>query len=494
MNYNIINMIIKNFSINIFSYIIFFKIVNDESINKTKKIIILITSIILTIIYIGVREYINSIFWVIFSYFYQLIILKNLVENKSYSIFIANLIANAIEYVIFTISSIIEFIPKNIFNITHASNIDFLLIILINGLILKTILNLKRIKKGFAFLKNKITNDFWEVIIINISSSVILAYTLFKDSNGENLKQTLPTFLILSISMITMIQKTLTLYYKQKQMIKTLKEYEDDIKTKDEQIQKLSEEKFKISKLNHEFYNRQKALELKVEELVSNANLNMETAGEISVVEKINKLSKEYSNKLETIKNLDKLPTTEIEEIDDMFKYMQSECKKNNIDFKLQINGNIHHMVNNIIPQDKLVTLIGDHLRDAIIAITSSENTYKSIVAILGIKDGCYEFCVNDTGREFEIETLLKLGLEPVTTYENAGGSGLGFMTTFETLKETKASLIIEEKHKITDNDYTKAVIIRFDKKNEYKIISYRVDEIKKKLKVINNIVSKIVE
>ena len=58
------------------------------------------------------------------------------------------------------------------------------------------------------------------------------------------------------------------------------------------------------------------------------------------------------------------------------------------------------------------------------------------------------------------------------------GGTGIGFMTTFETLKECKASLIIEEYNK---QEYTKAVIIKFDDKNEYRIHSYRVEEIKNK-------------
>ena len=50
-----------------------------------------------------------------------------------------------------------------------------------------------------------------------------------------------------------------------------------------------------------------------------------------------------------------------------------------------------------------------------------------------------------DTGVDFEIDTLVKLGLEAVTTNEDRGGTGTGFMTTFETMKETKASLIITE-------------------------------------------------
>lgn len=220
-------------------------------------------------------------------------------------------------------------------------------------------------------------------------------------------------------------------------------------------------------------------MQLKVDNLLS--NMNTEMANEISVIDQINNLSKEYSNKLEEIKHIEKLPTTEIEEIDDMFKYMQSECIKNNIDFKLQINGNIRHLVNKIIPQEKLVTLIGDHIRDAIIAVNHSQNKFRSIVTVLEEKDKIYELRISDTGIEFEPKTLLKLGLEPATTHKEEGGTGIGFITTFETLKETKGTLIIEEKHPMKENDFTKTLIFRFDGKAEYKILTYRPEKIKDK-------------
>ena len=53
-------------------------------------------------------------------------------------------------------------------------------------------------------------------------------------------------------------------------------------------------------------------------------------------------------------------------------------------------------------------------------------------------------------------------------------------MTTFETLSKTKGSLIIEEKYPMINVDYTKVIKIRFDNKNEYRINSYRAEEIKK--------------
>lgn len=329
------------------------------------------------------------------------------------------------------------------------------------------------------FLRDTKSQEYVEIIAINISIAVIFVYTLFGNYYGNLTRHILISFIILGTIMFVMIQKTLVLYYKQKLLEKTMADYENEIKQKDEKIKVLSEEKFKISKINHEFYNRQKALEMTVNDFINNTN--MEVGRELAITNKINSLSKEYSNKMNSIKQVEKLPLTGIEEIDEMFKYMQSECIKNNIDFKLKIEGNVYPLVNNIIEKDRLVTLIGDHLKDAIIAINFSRNKFKSIIAILGIKNNCYEFCICDTGIEFQIETLLKLGLEPVTTHKETGGTGIGFISTFETLKKCNASLIIDEKHEESNNDYTKSVTIKFDGKSQYIIKSYRADKIKDK-------------
>ena len=162
---------------------------------------------------------------------------------------------------------------------------------------------------------------------------------------------------------------------------------------------------------------------------------------------------------------------------------MSNEAIKNNIKFNLKIHENIQYMIENIIDQSKLETLLGDHIKDAIIAINSSENTYKELLVEIGEIENCYQVCIYDTGIEFEISTLLNLGLKAITTHKLTGGSGIGFMTTFETLKATKASLIIEERHPIDDKDYTKAVRIKFDGKHEYRICSYRSKEIQNKKK-----------
>ena len=153
---------------------------------------------------------------------------------------------------------------------------------------------------------------------------------------------------------------------------------------------------------------------------------------------------------------------------------MQSECIKNEIEFELQINGNIHQMVNNYIPKEKLEILIADHIKNAIIAIIHSKNKYKNILVRIGKIDGYFSLYIYDTGKEFEKETLQKIEKEPITTHKDEGGSGMGFMNTFDTLKEYKASLIIEEIGKPREDNYTKIVKIKFNNKNEFKIDSYR--------------------
>ena len=67
---------------------------------------------------------------------------------------------------------------------------------------------------------------------------------------------------------------------------------------------------------------------------------------------------------------------------------------------------------------------------------------------------------------------------KPSTTHADEGGTGMGFMNTFDTLKKYKASMEIREIGKPSKDNYTKIIIIKFDQKNEFKISSYRQQEI----------------
>ena len=169
---------------------------------------------------------------------------------------------------------------------------------------------------------------------------------------------------------------------------------------------------------------------------------------------------------------MQELDKTNIVQIDDMLKFMQSECIKNDIEFRLQIYGNIYHIINNIITKDQLEILIADHVKDAIIAIKHTDNINKSILVKLGKIEGCYGLYIYDSGVEFKKEILENLGKKPSTAYQEEGGTGMGFMNTFDTLKGCNGSLIIKELGKLSKDNYTKIIMIKFDGKNEFKVVN----------------------
>ena len=469
---------IKLLAMNWYMYICFARIMNIKKDSMKNIATILVFNFILSLISIYIKNNIDFSLSILALVILYNILLAIITKMKLGCSLIIGIISYAICMCCFGLSVFISFLPYKLLSIISLEQNDYvnlLIILVIQFALIHGFFKIKRFKSGLNSLSSKLNNEFADIIMTSISTIIILLYCLNGSYYEEIRKNLFISFLVLIFTMVITIQCTLTMYYKQKLLKETMNDYERELVEKDKEIERLKAEKFNISKITHEFYNRKKALEMSVKDNLS----NMETAEELGALDRIQDLTKEYSQKLEAMKSLPTLPLTEIPEIDDMFKYMQTECDKNKIEFRLKIVGDMFYLVNHIISKNKLATMIGDHIRDAIIAINFSKATDREIFVILGIKDKKYELCIYDTGIEFEIDTLLKLGLEQITTHKDTGGGGIGFITTFETLSETKASLIIKELSSSKEKHYTKAVIIRFDNKHQYKICSYRAKEIK---------------
>ena len=256
---------------------------------------------------------------------------------------------------------------------------------------------------------------------------------------------------------------------------RTVELQSQQLKEKDEIITNLNQELSNVLEINHKYNKRLSAMEKAIGNFGDKLSFNEEFAKEYSdILDSLKDLSKEYKQEFE---NYNILPKTNIFSIDNILDYMKTEAIRNNIEFDLEINENINELIEKHISKNKLETLLGDHIADAITAINSSDNHSRKIKVIISKSEELYKISVLDTGIEFEIETLLKLGLERITTHRDSGGTGIGFMTTFETLKECKASLVIEEYN--NEKDYTKSVNVIFDGKSEYNINSYRAEKIK---------------
>ena len=346
--------------------------------------------------------------------------------------------------------------------------INLCIIMILHIIILSSLFKIKKLKYGISFLKRDIQNESIDILILNISVAILFSTIIMVNSQILTSMDVALGIFIFSVIMFITIQKSLQLYYKQKLLIKELQETKEELANKEKEIEKLEAENLKISKNNHTIVHKQKSLEYKLKEIINKTEISNEEVGELT--DRIDKIRKDIYKEKEMVE----LSKTGISQIDDMLEYMQSECNKNKIEFELQIKGNIYYMTNNLISISELETLLADHIKNAIIAINHTNNINKSILVRLGEIDGIYSLYIYDSGAEFEKQTLENLGKIPSTTHADEGGTGMGFMNTFDTLKRCKASLIIEEYNEPSKDNYTKVLMIKFDNRSEFKVKSYR--------------------
>lgn len=473
---DLINNFAKMIVINFFIYLIYQKIINCKNI-KSNYIVVFIISVIGAMVYITLNKYIPTLIMIIILYFFYGIIINKFTEDKmNYVVYIFSCVIAYLMYVIATIISGILLLL--LFTNVKANNpISLAIIPSITILLYYLIFKTKRFKNGFNFFKSKKINKNIINFTILFTGIVIILYVLCQKTNNEIFNTGLfMGTIILVEGLIIWTKNQITKTYKSRMRDRTIEMQKAEIDENARIIEELKAENIKLASAVHKYNKKFSSLEFAMKNALE-TGVNTEFANELAVILKETKdASVNFAKEVEIKKN--KLPLTNNVGIDNMLKYMQDEARKKDINFEFKLNTSINPLLENAISKDKFETLIGDHLKDAIIAVNASSNSYKSILATLGIIDGVYEFSIYDTGIEFEIETLLKLGQEQVTTHKDEGGSGIGFMTTFETLKQCRASLIIEEYNPETTN-YTKAVIIRFDGKNQYKIYSYRAEKIK---------------
>lgn len=462
--------IIKVYCISLCTYYMNFRIMNISTEDtRRQKLFVLIIMIVITIFCKLIKGWVDFIYVIVSMILLIAVLFSMKSKSKIGHSLIVTMFSLAINYVIFIISTILGFLVFNILNIRN-DYINMIVILTIYLLLICVFLRIRRFKKGFAFFQTKLKNEYLDMLIINISCVILFSIIVLSNYSQLLSEKITMAFIIFSILMFLMIQKSLQLYYKQRMLVKDLEETKKELEEKKAEVKELEKENLNFSKISHTIAHRQKSLEHKLEEL----NMNSEISSELGA--RIENVTKDL--KKETPIELSK---TGISVIDDMLSYMQSECIKNKIDFQLQLNGNIYTMTNHYIGKDELEILLADHIKDAIIAIGYADTVNKSILVRLGKINGIYSLYIYDSGIEFEIDTFKELGIKPSTTHKDNGGTGMGFMNTFDTLRKYKASLEIKEIGKPCKDNFTKVLKFKFDNKEEFTIKSYRKDEIKKK-------------
>ena len=459
--------LIKISIIILFTFNLFHKIIDVKIIRKNKLLIEIVSTPIISIV--ALYEKFNNDYYIEILLLIVLIAMVNFINYKKEYIYtlIITMTSYVINYIIYMISVTIAFIPNAIFKVSN-DYIALISILIVYIVLFFNLVKIRKFKHGISFLHKKLENTFFNTTILNIVVIILFFAMAIPDKRISRGKNIIITFIILSILMFITIKQALQLYYKQSLLEKDLKETKEELEAKKKEVEKLEKENLEFSKTSHSLAHKQKALEYRLSQLTKLGKINEDE--EIDIKNELENISEEMYKEPEDIE----LAKTDIPSIDNMFSYMQSECIKDNIKFELQVVGNIHYMVNNLISENELEILIADHIKDAIIAINHSDNSNRSILVRIGRIDNVYSLFIYDSGIEFTKEVLDNLGKKPITTHADTGGTGMGFMNTFDTLNKTKASLIINEIGKPCEDNYTKVLIFKFDNANAFKVNSYK--------------------
>lgn len=455
---------IKIILINICMYFTYMKITNNDRKIVFNRIIDCISVVLISILIVLIRnriDYITSLlFWIfILSLYYSLSEFNKLGSN-----ILCITISLGINYIFLFIGIFCSFIINSFIPI-KSDFLNLLILFFMQSILICSLYRIPKLKNGISFLNKDIRNEYLDIIILNISIIVAFSFILFDKVEFDNvIFKRLPVGLLIYIIIFFItIQKSIQAYYKQKLLIQDLTETKRELEEKKKEVAELENENLKTSMRSHSIAHKQKALEYKLNKILQSS----ETAEEIDLKDRMEKVAKEAY----AIPFAIKLMKTEVAPIDDMIEFMQAECIKNSIEFDLIINGNIHKMVNNYIEKEDLEVLLADHIKDAIIAINHTDNINRSILVKLGEFDNYYSLNIYDSGVNFPKEIIENLGKMPVTSYLGEGGTGMGYMNTFNLLNKYKASLTIEEFGTPSKENYTKVISIIFDNKNEFKIL-----------------------
>ncbi len=476
-----INFLLKYIFIHLITYFFSTKITNFKSFTFKNNLTVILSCIILSALLTVCGTFIKSSYLLLASCFALGILYTYITKYKFDDSIFVTFIALTITVILYEISifiSLLICIP--ILHLNERNPIILLFAIIIESLFVHLIFKIKRLKNGFSFLNNK-ERPYGLVILPSIIVVLIITNLSPYISDSINELSLLCLSLIL-LSMFLWIKEKITLHYKSLLTKDTIENLQNQL---DEQIsinKNMKNEIDKLSTINHKFSSRINALELHVANLSTKLTSNENISNNIlESKELINRLSAEFSNELKlNLENDFLINKTGIINIDNILDYFYLKCRNKNISFDVIVKTNIKDSVNNAIPLNLLETLIADMITNSIIAIGYSSNNNSSILVQFDSSD-YFEFRIYDTGIEFEIDTLINLGKERITTHKEDGGSGIGFFTTFETLNRTNGSLVIEEYPPDNANfNYSKCLIFRFDNKRKYIIRSYRYKEIEK--------------
>lgn len=352
------------------------------------------------------------------------------------------------------------------------SQLSLLVIHVLTFILTFLLFKIKRFRKGFQFFQDE------KHLGIGLTLSGVL-FIFFVITNSYQIKAYyieiigLIGFIISAIGVYLWIRRSITAHYRDKMKLRS-EEY--NRQTHDENMQKLEAMRKSnefLAKIVHRDNHLIGALNTSIDEYFNTGDKEFKD----NLLRDIQTLARERADLIDKEQRESKiLPSTGNLLIDGAVNGMYVKAAAHGIDFSLDVAETVDEIIGKYLSQTELQTLLCDHIKDAILAVEAKGEGNGKILVSFSVKDNNYDITVFDSGVDFEADTLSKLGKESVTTHADNGGSGIGFMTTFQTLRKAYASLIITEFEKKTP--FSKSVSFRFDGLSAFVIKSYRAEEL----------------
>ena len=202
--------ILKMMFLQLFTYIIYFKITNVK-INKDFRnifisIIVAINALLITFIRYKMGYFIAIFILIII----QSIICSKLEKREILNTFIIVCISLSINYILYFLGIVITFFINLIYPI-KSDLINILLLIFIQSVFMIFIWKIKRIKNGISYLNTKKIDDYFNIVALNISIIILYCFVIFSNMKKNIVfsKELVAAFVIFSFIMFFTIKKSI---------------------------------------------------------------------------------------------------------------------------------------------------------------------------------------------------------------------------------------------------------------------------------------------
>lgn len=337
-------------------------------------------------------------------------------------------------------------------------------------------MNIKRFRRGLQFFQEE-KNLGLGLVIAGIIM-VIKCMNLRDNQDADYMHIVyFAGGIISSFGLYLWIRRSITTRYREHLQSQSEEHYKELLEERDKEIDKQRQSNEYLAKIVHRDNHLMNSLNTAIDAYY-NTNDNAEKS---DLFREIQTMIKERGELIDREQRETKLlPSTGSLLIDSTINDLFIKAAAHGIDFDMAASAPVSEIIGKYISQTDLQTLLSDHIKNAVIAVEAKGEGSGKILLDLSMQNDNYCITIYDNGVAFEIDTLSKLGRERVTTHADSGGSGIGFMTTFETLNKAYASLIITEFD--STMPFTKSVAFRFDGESSFIIQSHRSEELKEKL------------